>query len=268
MDRSHDQDGRIASIESAGFHGYSHDEADRITGLTDAQDSNRTWTYGYDALDRLTSAGRTGFGQGFGYDANGNRLTKTGNNAQSYTIAPSSNRLLGVSGAEPKGLTYDPAGNLTGDGSATFSYDGAGRLSGYGGYQYHYNGLGQRTRKQLAQSWDDLFFYDESGRLLSSYFKYGYPWGSHVGQETIWLDDIPVAAWLWSTEYGGDLQFMDVHTDHLNAPRRLRESGTGEIPWRWDSDPFGAELADTDPDNDHWDLDYNRAAQVVIASGS
>ena len=101
----------------------------------------------------------------------------------------------------------------------------------------------------MAQSWDDLFFYDESGRLLSSYFKYGYPWGSHVGQETIWLDDIPVAAWLWGTEGGGDLPFMEVHTDHLDTPRRLRESGTGEIPWRWDSDPFGAELAVSFPRN-------------------
>jgi len=40
-----------------------------------------------------------------------------------------------------------------------------------------------------------------------------------------------------------------IHPDHLDTPRVLTDEAN-RIVWRWDSDPFGAYLADEDPDED------------------
>jgi len=59
--RSYDLDGKPASINSAGVTTYSYDNGFRITGIADVENSSRSWTYGHDALDRVTSAARSGF---------------------------------------------------------------------------------------------------------------------------------------------------------------------------------------------------------------
>lgn len=56
-------------------------------------------------------ASRTGLTQGWTYDANGNRLSQTGTAPSSYTMAASSNRLNGVTGAVVRSYSYDAAGN-------------------------------------------------------------------------------------------------------------------------------------------------------------
>jgi RHS repeat-associated protein len=38
-----------------------------------------------------------------------------------------------------------------------------------------------------------------------------------------------------------------VHTDHLNAPRRITRPSDNAMMWRWDSDPFGATQANQNP---------------------
>ena len=57
VSRTFNGDGLISQIVTAGVTlGYSFDNANRITGITDSSNSALTWTYGYDPLDRLTSA--------------------------------------------------------------------------------------------------------------------------------------------------------------------------------------------------------------------
>ena len=53
---------------------YTHDDADNITGITDAVTPARNQSFGYDALYRLTSATGLYGTLGYTYDAVGNRL--------------------------------------------------------------------------------------------------------------------------------------------------------------------------------------------------
>ena len=56
--RSFDLDGNLDLLDSGGLRTYAQDDAFRITGITDADDPNLSWSYGYDLLDRLTGAAR------------------------------------------------------------------------------------------------------------------------------------------------------------------------------------------------------------------
>ena len=76
--RIYDQDGNVSSLESTGLTTYDYDDAQRVTGITDADVAGRSWDYGYDALDRLTAATTVSESHGYTYDANGNRTSESG----------------------------------------------------------------------------------------------------------------------------------------------------------------------------------------------
>jgi YD repeat-containing protein len=58
--RNYDEDGNLTTLESAEGFTYSHDNAFRITSITDTDHSALSQSYGYDALDRLTTDTGTG----------------------------------------------------------------------------------------------------------------------------------------------------------------------------------------------------------------
>lgn len=215
--REHDADGKVVAVDSAGAKTYAYDDAQRITMISDLDDPDLSQTYGYDAVDRLTSATGTSINQGWTYDANGNRLSQTG----------------------------IPIPNIT---PATFAYDDRGRMvsatTSAGATTYSLNALGQRVRKTTAGA-STYFVYDETGHLIGEYDNSGDPI-----QETIWFGDIPVA-----TLQAGNLFY--IHTDHLNTPRRITRPSDNVVVWRWDSDPFGTAAADEDPDGDSTPFVYN-----------
>ncbi len=126
--REYDLDGKITDLDSAGLKTYAYDDAFRITSITDAGDPSLSQTYGYDLLDRLTSATSTSLDQSWTYDANGNRLTQGGSAPSTYTISSTSNRLSSVSDSLSRTYDYDAAGNTTSDGTATYAYDDARRM--------------------------------------------------------------------------------------------------------------------------------------------
>ncbi len=243
--REYDTDGKISDIDSAGLKTYSYDDAFRITGITDAVISSLSQTYGYDLLDRLTSAAGTSLSQGWTYDPNGNRLSQTGSAASTYTVSSTSNRLNTVSGALTRTYGYDNSGNATADGTATFTYNDAGRMvsATKAGVTttYALNALGQRVKKNTSGT-STYFVYDEAGHLVGEYNNSG-----NLIQETAWIGDIPVAT-LRSTGGGDDLFY--VHTDHLNTPKQISRPSDNVVVWRWDSNPFGSTSANEDPDGD------------------
>lgn len=245
--RSYDPDGNLDLLDSGGLKTYAQDDAFRITGIIDTVDSNKSWNYGYDLLDRLSSANRTGLTQGWSYDANGNRLSQTGTAASTYTMSGTSNRLNSVSGSLSRSYSYDAAGNATADGAATFGYDGAGRMTSAtaGGVTagYAHNALGQRVRKTV-NGVTTVFSYDESGQLLGEYEASGA-----LIREYVWLGDIPVAV-ITGGPGTPPYVFWYIHTDHLNTPRSIENPTTGELVWRWDSAPFGETVPNEDPDGD------------------
>ena len=69
-------------------------------------------------------------------------------------------------------------------------------------------------------------------------------------QETVWLDDLPVAT-LRPTGAGGTPTPIDlyyVHADHLGSPRAVTRPSDNALMWRWDNiDPFGANAANENP---------------------
>ena len=85
-----------------------------------------------------------------------------------------------------------------------------------------------------------VFMQDESGHLLGEYTGSGA-----LVEETIWLGDIPVAT--LQPNGSGGVNVYYVHSDHLNAPRKVAQPTTGTLAWRWDSDPFGTVAPNENP---------------------
>ncbi len=204
--RSFDLDGRIAT-HTLGDQTkvLSFDAASRITGVAQQGNPANASTYGYDALDRLTSAVLPTSTYGFGYDPVGNRLSKTiGGNTDTYTYGPTSNRLATISGSSGnRTYVHDANGSITGDGVNTFGYDARGRLvssvSAAGTTSYQVNALGQRVRKTSSLG-DTVFHYDTQGRLIAESSAAGAQM-----REYVWLGDQPVAMFLPQVAQGAEV---------------------------------------------------------------
>ncbi|MGH8307181.1 MAG: RHS repeat-associated core domain-containing protein, partial [Gammaproteobacteria bacterium] len=187
-------------------------------------------TLGYDNLNRLSTGSGAYGSQSYGYDANGNRNTETLNGTNTtLNIAVSSNQLASLSGGQNKTYQYDANGNLTDDGTNTYTYDNTNRLAGVttssGTDTYQYNGLGQRVEKTVGGS-TTVFVYDEAGHLLGEYTSSGSLIAEHI-----WLDNRPIGLITSSGLYY-------VQTDQLGTPRDITNPSKA-IVWQWNSDPFG-----------------------------
>jgi len=109
--------------------------------------NSRTQNFAYDTLNRITQGYTTGgsWGETFTIDAWGN-LTNRGLVAGKSTYEP-----LNAAPATVKnqltGFGYDPAGNMTSNGSASYIYDAENRLAATAGWTYVYDGDGERVIK-------------------------------------------------------------------------------------------------------------------------
>ena len=188
--RSIDLDGRIASYTLADkTFGIGYDAASRIEFITDLANPSNANTYGYDALDRLTSATTPSVPYAYSYDAVGNRTSKTvGATTDTYTYSPTSNRIATVG---TRAFVFDANGSTTDDGNNTYVYDTRGRMtqatSSVGTTSYKVNALGQRMRKTNSST-DTVFTYDTAGHLIAE----TDPGGTVIKRELIYLGDIPV----------------------------------------------------------------------------
>jgi RHS repeat-associated protein len=268
--RSRNQDGNLTTISSTGLHAsYSYDNAQRVSALNDLDNSTLSWTYAYDLLDRLVSAADGSQSLGWTYDANGNRLTQTGANPQSYVYGPSSNRFQENTSGNPS-LFFDAAGNptnLTGLSDTILAFDAEGNLSSIGPVPAYTNGMQQRLGSQPIWGYEPRNVYDDQGRLVGEYEwdPTDFPSAPLFPlQETIWLGDVPVATLITESTFDGDGNYTGwqqvlyyVHSDHLNTPRRLTQPSDNTLAWRWDSDPFGNGNANGNPSGGSTWLQYD-----------
>jgi len=191
--RSYDQDGRIASYTLGGTSiSVGYDSASRITSLLDTVNAANSNSYGYDNLDRLTSASVPATNYGYSYDATGNRLSRSSGSATELTtVASTSNRISQVAGSTTRPFSYDNNGSTTADGNNTFAYDARGRMvsstSAVGATTYQVGANGQRVRKTSTLG-DTVFHYDTDGKLIMETTAAGV-----VKKEYLYLLDIPVA---------------------------------------------------------------------------
>ncbi len=146
--------------------------------ITDAITAANSQTFGYDALNRLTSAssGAGGYGTlGYVYNANGTATSTTSNGVTtSFTVAAGSNRLTAV-GAQT--VTTNANGSITGfspalpSGVSTLAYDASSRLASVSGASgtlasYVYDAFGSRIKK-VAGSKTTLYITGAGNSLLT-----------------------------------------------------------------------------------------------------
>ncbi|WP_460710306.1 RHS repeat-associated core domain-containing protein [Lysobacter terrae] len=240
--------------------GYEFDAVGNLSKLRNGdQNDPPLRIYGYDALNRLTSAqdGTTqAFTEGYAYDATGNRTSATvGSTTTAYTYPTTSHRLTDVGGTA---RSYDNVGNTTAIGGTAreFVYNDANRMSavkqnGVTAMSYAYNGKGEQVRRNGAST-DTVTVYDEAGHWLGEYDNSGAP-----EQQVIWVDDLPVGLVTGSTVTNQPLNYIEA--DALGTPRTIIESQRNVVVWSWplNGEAFGADLPVEDADGDGMGLVFN-----------
>ena len=193
--RSYDLDGRVVSYTlAAQTFALGHDDASRISFITDAANAANTNTYSYDNLDRLVGAVLPNLPFAYVYDAVGNRTSKTvGASTDAYAYGATSNQLASITAqaGATRNFSFDSNGSTTNDGANQYVYDARGRMvqsvGALGTTAYQVNALGQRIRKTNSAE-DRVFLYDARGRVIAETDP-----GGTLKREYLYLNDIPLA---------------------------------------------------------------------------
>jgi RHS repeat-associated protein len=235
------------------------DSAGRITGYTHVSNGAAVpaldQSFGYDNLNRLISATLGSTAIQYSYDATGNRTAKIiSGTSYPNTISATSNKLTQTQDASGTAtIVHDAAGNITSDGTNTYTYSDRGRLATMtnagGTVTYSYNALELRVGKAgptaLVPTDAAYYVYDESGKLLGEYDANGTP-----VYETIYLGS-PVGVVKQTGTAGANniaISLYNVSTDQLGAPRIITRQSDEALAWRWDSaEAFGATAPDQNP---------------------
>ena len=267
---SHNQQGQLERLVTGNVQdlNYQYDANGNISQIDRPLRDNWLQLFDYDELNRLINEAREGQAISYEYDGVGNRLSRSKHlegedsaNTKQYQYAESANRLDKINN---KKLIYDLNGNLIEDksGKRKFRYDVTNRLTEYfkdGELKssYTYNSFGQRIKKTIerAKNNDDdhkslTFTYLPSGWLLS---ENGHDDVSEKGftRDYIWLGSKPIAQIKSRFKADGSIKNQEInyiHTDHLHTPRVATDENQN-IVWRWDSDAFGEQKSQRDPDS-------------------
>ena len=237
---NYDQQYRIGVITAQGVQnlGYAYDKNSNITAIADALDPTKSKTYGYDALDRLTSAIGPWGNLVYTYDKVGNRQKETNGGESIYSYQ--TNKLITTSGAKQYAFGYDANGNTVSENTKAYIYNQNQRLIKVTEQviskdeqgqdvtttttkgEYVYNGNGQRSKK-VVNGQATLFFFDQQGKLIAE-----------TGETTadyLYLNGNPFAK-----GEGASVYFY--HNDHLGTPQRMTDN-TKQIVWAGEFKPFG-----------------------------
>jgi RHS repeat-associated protein len=228
-------------IDKTYSYGPLHQNNGNVISITNNKDSNRTQTFTYDPLNRIsagwssTDTGNYSWGENYSIDAWGNlQISPMGTKAHGGTF-----QLSGNEQNRPTGMNYDAAGNLLSYLTANYTYDQEDRLSSTAGTTYTYDGNGERVLKSqvinnvltpVKRYWsmggNTLAEGDGSGNLTAEYIYFG---GKRVARI--------------------DLSANTVHyylSDHLGSTS-IVASAAGAVEEESDYYPFGTEVVVTGP---------------------
>ena len=222
---------------------YAYDDVLNVDTITDPDGLH---DYGYDGLDRLTSATRpTGLGlpnESYAYDKVGNREDPGNGALYGYD---NNNRIT----ASP-GLTYtfDADGSVaTRSDGATFTHDPRSRLVQYAKSgttaNYLHDSMGRRIKKTVSGTvtwylWDGTRLLAEYSGTGTRQQRYGYLEGFAPTQ----VEDANRVYYL--------------HADHLDTPRLLTNSSAQTV-WRTRTETFGKAIVEADPDGNSVPITLN-----------
>jgi RHS repeat-associated protein len=209
---------------------------DQTSGRTDVAEEHRV------GAERIFRPKPTA---GYGYDANSNRLSKTGTTGTVTGTYDAQDRLLSYNGAT---YTYTANGELStktvGSQVTSYSYDALGNLRTVtlpSGDQLGYviDGENRRVGKTINGTLVQGLLYenqlepvaelDGNGTLISRFVYCGCGAGN-IPQYMI----------------KGGITYR-ILSDHLGSPRLVVDSTTGAIVQRMDYDEFGTVILDTNP---------------------
>ncbi|HXX20148.1 MAG TPA: RHS repeat-associated core domain-containing protein [Candidatus Acidoferrum sp.] len=207
-----------------------------------ANDSvNGNWTYGpYDAFNRLTGSnqnnGTTTYS--YVYDRFGNRWQQSvthGSGSSSSLGFDANNHITGITG-----VTFDAAGDTTGDGTTTYTYDAEGRIttasnSANGSSAYVYDAEGRRIGKTTVAGGTVDFVYDLAGHEIA---QFGTGGGWNRGE--VYAGNRHLATYNNGTTYF-------IHADWLGT-ERARSTSSGSSYETCIGLPFGDGLSCTTAD--------------------
>lgn len=151
---------------------YAYDANGNITSVADLANGPRNKSFGYDALNRLTSATAGGLWgtQSYTYDALNNlRTLQTGSQVSTYHY-DTTNKLVSISNGATTltSYLYDTRGNVTGKNATTLVFDQKNQLTRVMGIgDYAYDAAGRRVMKTPTSGGAPVYyFYNQAGQLL------------------------------------------------------------------------------------------------------
>jgi RHS repeat-associated protein len=199
-----------------------------VASLTNNLVSGRSQTFTYDELNRLKTAqsqansGADCWGQSFGYDRYGNLSAITVTKCSAPALSLGINNKNQITNG---GFNYDLAGNLAGDGTATYTWTAEDQLASTSGVSYTYDGDGRRVKKSNGK----LYWYAVTGEVLAESDLSG-----NVQSEYIYMGRRRIAR----RDPSGSTYFFI--TDHIGSVR-LVVSPTGTVVEDSEYYPFGNE---------------------------
>ena len=207
-----------------------------ITTITNNLDATRNKSFGYDDLDRLSTATASGQWGGIGwlYDGVGNRTQQTdGSGTGYYSYFDGTNKLKDITGAGSDSFTYYEDGNTRTDATTgrVYTYNDNQRLTlvvdgSTAKGEYAYNAFGQRVRKKVNGTTITIYHYDLWGQLIAESNSAGT-----IAAEYVYINGQPLAKLEGANTYY-------YHNDHLGTPQKMTDA-SGMVVRAADYKPFG-----------------------------
>ncbi len=236
--------GRYSSSNLLAFT-YTRDKLGRITHKAETvQGATTTYDYAYDAIGQLIEVRQNGsVAATYSYDANGNRLSKTGPGINETGSYDAQDRMLSYTGAT---YSYTANGELQskvqGGQTTSYNYDALGNLRQVtlpGGTQIEYliDGQNRRIGKKINNVLVQGFLYQGQLQPVAELDGSG-----NVASRFVYATGVNVPDYLIK---GGTT--YRILKDHLGSPRLVVDIATGTIAQRMDFDEYGKVLADSNP---------------------
>ncbi len=199
-----------------------------VNGTINGQSRNQAFTY--DNVGRLATANGWGaWARRYDYDRHGNRTAvwdavSGGNQLQNTVMEQQAggiktNRIASVNGTA---FSYDPSGNVTGDGARAYTYDARNRIVSVGGLSsesYSYDAGNRRVKKEAGGV---VTHYIWEGNQVIAEYEYGGGGAPPTGTRYYHQDRISTRI---ITDGAGNVMGM---TDHLPFGEEIGVSGASE----------------------------------------